>query len=170
MCTPSLSHFGFWTCSFVKCTVHILYDLKLASWTLYINALCICSILWGKTSFSHHTWGRVGTRVHYRMKTSWWRQFKALVDAMMGNLGFNLLQHIQYLNIVADKVHPFMETVFLKAVASFSGIMHCCTAKVVQEFFRVLNYPPNYPNFNQIGHLWDVLKNKPDPWRPHHAT
>lgn len=101
MCTPNLSHFGFWTCSVVKYTVHILYDLKLASWTLYINALCICSILWGKTSFSHHTWGRVGTRVHNRMKTSWWRQFKALVNAMLGNLGFSLLQHIQYLNIVA---------------------------------------------------------------------
>lgn len=70
-----------------------------------------------------------------------------------------------YLNIFAGQVHTFMATI----VPDVSGVcqqdnVHCHSAKIVQVWFeeygkefRMLLWPPNYPDLNPIGHQWDVL-------------
>ncbi|KAE8297395.1 Transposable element Tcb1 transposase Transposable element Barney transposase [Larimichthys crocea] len=70
-----------------------------------------------------------------------------------------------YLNIVTDHVHPFMETVFPDGSGLFqqeNAPYH--KAKVVQEWFEehnnefeVLTWPPNSPDLNPMGDLWDAL-------------
>ncbi|MCI4388573.1 hypothetical protein PGIGA_G00087550 [Pangasianodon gigas] len=70
-----------------------------------------------------------------------------------------------YLNIAADQVHPFMATVFPNGSGLFQqDNAPCHSAKIVQAWFeehdkefRVLTWPPNYPDVNLIDHLWDVL-------------
>ncbi|KAK3533242.1 hypothetical protein QTP70_013655 [Hemibagrus guttatus] len=70
-----------------------------------------------------------------------------------------------YLSIVADHVHPFMETLFPDGCVLFQkDNASCHKAKMVQEWFDdhnnqfvVLTPPPNSPDLNPIQHLWDVL-------------
>ncbi|KAK3519768.1 hypothetical protein QTP70_003892 [Hemibagrus guttatus] len=70
-----------------------------------------------------------------------------------------------YLSIVADHVHPFMETLFPDGCGLFQQDNALChKAEMVQEWFddhnnqfEVLTPPPNSPDLNPIQHLWDVL-------------
>ncbi|KAK3560711.1 hypothetical protein QTP86_014737, partial [Hemibagrus guttatus] len=70
-----------------------------------------------------------------------------------------------YLSIVADHVHPFMETLFPDGCVLFQqDNAPCHKAEMVQEWFdehnnqfEVLTPPPNSPDLNPIQHLWDVL-------------
>ncbi|KAK3508781.1 hypothetical protein QTP70_006023 [Hemibagrus guttatus] len=58
-----------------------------------------------------------------------------------------------YLSIVADHVHPFMETVFPDGCGLFQqDNAPCYKAKIVQEWFDEHNN-----HLNPIEHLWDVL-------------
>lgn len=70
------------------------------------------------------------------------------------------------LNIVADRVHPFM----VAYIPNGSGLFQqenviCPTANVVKEGFeeydkesKVLTWPPNSSDLNPIEYLWNVLE------------
>ncbi|KAK3572207.1 hypothetical protein QTP86_026064 [Hemibagrus guttatus] len=70
-----------------------------------------------------------------------------------------------YLSIVADHVHPFMETLFPDGCGLFQqDNAPCHKAEMVQEWFddhnnqfEVLTPPPHSPDLNPIQHLWYVL-------------
>ncbi|KAK3562392.1 hypothetical protein QTP86_033531, partial [Hemibagrus guttatus] len=70
-----------------------------------------------------------------------------------------------YLSIVADHVHPFMETAFPDGFGLFQqDNAPCHKTKMFQEWFdehnnefEMLTWPPNFPYLNPIEHLWDVL-------------
>ena len=74
------------------------------------------------------------------------------------------MTHTTYLSIVADHVHPLMETVFPDGCGLFQqDNKPCHKAKMVQEWFEehsnkfeVLSCPPNSPDLNPIEHLWDL--------------
>lgn len=71
-----------------------------------------------------------------------------------------------YLNIIADQVHPFMETVFPDGSGLFQqDNAPCRTEETVLEWFeehddefRVSTWPRDSPDLNPLGHLWDVLE------------
>ncbi|KAK3530022.1 hypothetical protein QTP86_009926 [Hemibagrus guttatus] len=68
-----------------------------------------------------------------------------------------------YLSIVADRVHPFMETLFPDGCGLFQqDNAPCYKAEMVQEWFDDHNnqfevLTPNSPDLNSIQYLWDVL-------------
>lgn len=72
--------------------------------------------------------------------------------------------HITYLNIVADKLHPFMIPLFTDGSSLFQQeIVPCHTANMVQEWFeeykfKLFTWLPNFPDLNKIKHLWDMLQ------------
>ncbi|KAK3566489.1 hypothetical protein QTP86_034054 [Hemibagrus guttatus] len=82
------------------------------------------------------------------------------------------LTHTTCLSIVADHVHPSMETVFPDGCGLFQqDNAPCHKAKMVQEWFdehnkfKVLTWPPNSPELQSsiCGMCWT---NKSEPWRP----
>ncbi|KAK3553900.1 hypothetical protein QTP70_012922 [Hemibagrus guttatus] len=102
---------------------------------------------------------------------SWWSQYHALGNVLLGNLGSChihvdvTLTRTTYLSIVADHVHTFMETVFPDGCGLFQrDNAPCHKAKMLQEWFdehnnefEELTPPPNSPDLNPIERLWDVL-------------
>ena len=75
------------------------------------------------------------------------------------------LTHTTYISFVADRAHPFTETVSPNDCGLYQQYnAPCHEAKLVQEWFevhnnefQVLTWPPNPPHLNSIEHLWDVL-------------
>lgn len=55
-------------------------------------------------------WWKPGIRMHYGEKASWWWQYDALDNVLLENLV--TLTCTTYISIVADHVHPSMETAF----------------------------------------------------------
>ncbi|KAK3532978.1 hypothetical protein QTP70_006210 [Hemibagrus guttatus] len=81
------------------------------------------------------------SRIHYGKKASRRRQCHAFGNVLLGNLGSCnpcdvTLTRTTYLSIVADHVHPFMETVFPHGCGLFQqDNVPCHKAKMVQEWF-----------------------------------
>ncbi|KAK3513336.1 hypothetical protein QTP70_012369 [Hemibagrus guttatus] len=82
-----------------------------------------------------------------------------------------------YLSIVADHVHPFMETLFPDGCGLFQqDNAPCHKAEMLQEWFddhnnqfEELTPPPNSPDLNPVQRLWDVLdKQMPSMEAPPH--
>ncbi|GBN98080.1 hypothetical protein AVEN_52890-1 [Araneus ventricosus] len=71
-----------------------------------------------------------------------------------------------YLNIIADQLHPYM--VFL--LPTGNGILQrdntpCYKARIVLEWFKgntdefhLMSWPPNLPDLIPIEHIWDVME------------
>lgn len=70
-----------------------------------------------------------------------------------------------YINVLADHVHPFMNSVFPDGSGYFQqDSTTCCTSDSVQEWFeehddefKELTWPPDSPDLNPMEQLWDVL-------------
>lgn len=69
-----------------------------------------------------------------------------------------------YPSIVADHVHPFMETVLCDGCGLCPQDNAPCHKAKVQEWFEehendfeAFFTPPNSPDINLVDHLWDVL-------------
>ncbi|GBL92538.1 Transposable element Tc1 transposase [Araneus ventricosus] len=71
-----------------------------------------------------------------------------------------------YLNIIADQLHPYMVFVF----PTRNGIFQqdnapCYKARIVLEWFEehtdefhLMSWPPNSLDFNLMQHIWDVME------------
>ncbi|GBM15568.1 hypothetical protein AVEN_95220-1 [Araneus ventricosus] len=73
-----------------------------------------------------------------------------------------------YLNIVADQLHPYMAFVFPTANRIFQqDNAPCHKARIVLEWFEeqtdefhLMSWPPNSPDPNPMEHIWDVIEGK----------
>ncbi|GBM33787.1 Transposable element Tc1 transposase [Araneus ventricosus] len=71
-----------------------------------------------------------------------------------------------YLNIVADQLHPYMAFVFPTGKGIFQhGNASCHKARIVLEWFEehtdefhLISCPPNSPYLNPMEHIWDVME------------
>ena len=71
-----------------------------------------------------------------------------------------------YLSIVADRVHPFMTTVYPSSGGYFQqDNAPCQKAHIISIWFlehdndfTVLQWPPQSPDLSPIEHLWDVVE------------
>ncbi|GBN71093.1 Transposable element Tc1 transposase [Araneus ventricosus] len=73
-----------------------------------------------------------------------------------------------YLNIIADQLHPYMAFV----VPTGNGIFQkdnapCRKARIVLEWFEehtdefhLMSWPPNSPDLNPMEHIWDVMERR----------
>ncbi|GBL98023.1 Transposable element Tc1 transposase [Araneus ventricosus] len=69
-----------------------------------------------------------------------------------------------YLNIIADQLHPYMAFVFPTGNGIFQqDNAPCHKARIVLEWFEehtdefhLMSWPPNSPDFNPMEHIWDV--------------
>ncbi|GBM07172.1 Transposable element Tc1 transposase [Araneus ventricosus] len=71
-----------------------------------------------------------------------------------------------YLNIIANQLHPYMAFVF----PTGNGIFHQDSApfhkaRIVLEWFEehtdefhLMSWPPNSPDINLMEHIWDVME------------
>lgn len=71
-----------------------------------------------------------------------------------------------YLNIIADQLHPYMASVFPTGNGIFQqDNAPCHKARIVLEWFEehtdefhLMSWPPNSPDINPIEHIWDVME------------
>ncbi|GBN04634.1 hypothetical protein AVEN_1404-1 [Araneus ventricosus] len=71
-----------------------------------------------------------------------------------------------YLNIIADQLHPYMAFVFLTRYGIFQqDNAPCHKARIVLEWFEehtdefhLMSWPPNSPDLNSMEHIWDVME------------
>ncbi|MDF4304838.1 transposase [Vibrio parahaemolyticus] len=71
-----------------------------------------------------------------------------------------------YLSIVAERVHPFMTTVYPSSDGYFQqDNAPCHKAQIISNWFlehdnefTVLQWPPQSPDLSPIEHLWDVVE------------
>lgn len=103
--------------------------------------------MWSEHVFSHIscTWVTPGTKMHYGKKASWWGQCDALGNVRLGNQGScrpcGCYFDKYHLTIVAEHVHPFIETVFTDGRVLFQqDNIPCQRASTVQERFEVLTW------------------------------
>ena len=76
------------------------------------------------------------------------------------------LHAAEYLNIIADQLHPYMTSVFPAGNGMFQqDIASCHKAGIVLEWFQehdvefqLMSGPPNSPDFNLMEHIWDVME------------
>lgn len=113
--------------------------------------------------------GRNGTSTESRKKASWWRQCDALGNFLLGNLGSDHSCGFTFTHTTYFCCRPSTKLqgngISLKAVASFSRIMHPTTVqKIVQSWFEkddkgfnLLTWRPNSPDLNPIKYFWNVL-------------
>ncbi len=114
------------------------------------------SLGWAGASVSF-TWGTQGTRMHYGKKACRRRQCNVWALFCWETLGPVILvdvtlTHTTYLSIVADHVHPFMETVFAGGHGPFQQDNEPCHKSKMSSI---------------CGICWT---NKSIPWRSHFAT
>ncbi|GBM70712.1 hypothetical protein AVEN_64648-1 [Araneus ventricosus] len=71
-----------------------------------------------------------------------------------------------YLNIIADQMHPYMAFVFPTGNEIFQqDNIPCQKARIVLEWFEehtdefhLMPWPPNSPDLNPMDHIWDVME------------
>ncbi|GBL94520.1 Transposable element Tc1 transposase [Araneus ventricosus] len=71
-----------------------------------------------------------------------------------------------YLNIIADQLHPYMAFVFPTGNGIFQqDNAPCHKARIVLEWFEkhtdefhLMSWPPNSPDLNPMEHIWDVME------------
>jgi len=71
----------------------------------------------------------------------------------------------EYLNIIADQLHPYMDSVFPAGNGMFQqDNAPCHKPKIVLGSFlehvaefQLMSCPPNPPDLNPIEHIWDVM-------------
>ncbi|GBN26380.1 hypothetical protein AVEN_94260-1 [Araneus ventricosus] len=71
-----------------------------------------------------------------------------------------------YLNIIADQLHPYMAFVFPTGNEIFQqGNAPCHKVRIVLEWFEkhtdefhLMSWPPNSPDLNPMEHICDVLE------------
>ncbi|GBN50616.1 hypothetical protein AVEN_221035-1 [Araneus ventricosus] len=73
-----------------------------------------------------------------------------------------------YLNIIADQLHPYMALVFPTGNGIFQqNNAPCHKAWIVLEWFEehtdefhLMSWPPNSPDLNPMEHIWDVMEQR----------
>ncbi|GBM98327.1 Transposable element Tc1 transposase [Araneus ventricosus] len=71
-----------------------------------------------------------------------------------------------YLNIIADQLHPYMAFVFPAGNGIFQqDNAPCHKARIVLEWFEehthefhLMSWPPNSPDLNLMERIWDVME------------
>ncbi|GBM81188.1 hypothetical protein AVEN_197330-1 [Araneus ventricosus] len=71
-----------------------------------------------------------------------------------------------YLNIIADQLHPYMAFVFPIGNGIFQQNNALChKARIVLDWFEehtdefhLMSWPPNSPDLNPMEHIWDVME------------
>ncbi|GBM81977.1 Transposable element Tcb2 transposase [Araneus ventricosus] len=76
------------------------------------------------------------------------------------------MKAVNYLNIIADQLHPYVAFVFPTGSRFFQqDNAPCHKARIVLEWFEehtdkfhLMSWPPNSPDLNPMEHIWDVME------------
>ncbi|GBN50421.1 hypothetical protein AVEN_206903-1 [Araneus ventricosus] len=76
------------------------------------------------------------------------------------------MEAANYLNIIADQLHPYKALVFPTGNGIFQqDNAPCHKALIVLEWleeltdeFNLMSWPPNSPDLNPMEHIWDVME------------
>ncbi|GBN47885.1 hypothetical protein AVEN_39367-1 [Araneus ventricosus] len=79
-----------------------------------------------------------------------------------------------YLNIIADQLHPYMAVVFPTGNEIFQqDNASCHKARIVLEWFEehtdefhLMSWPPNSPDLNPMENIWDIMEKQLRPQTP----